>query len=292
MAIFDTHVIVDWSARSKPSPAKPTKDSIWWAAASDGKTSTGYERTRLAAIRCLTALIAGELAAGRRVLVGFDFPFGYPQGVASHLTGKADALAVWAWLAKRIEDGEDNANNRFEVASGVNGRYSGIGPFWGRPAGSPFEAVPIKKKALTERGAHPPEYRVAEVRAKGAKSVWQLYGAGSVGSQVLVGLPALERLRTAPALAGKVAVWPFETGLKVPDKPVVLAEVYPSLLSKEVDRAGDEIKDRAQVRVNAEWFAWLDNEGDLGTLFQGTPMLMAADRRAVSTEEGWILGLV
>ena len=33
MPLFDTTVIVDWSARSKPSPRRPTKDSIWWCAA-------------------------------------------------------------------------------------------------------------------------------------------------------------------------------------------------------------------------------------------------------------------
>lgn len=30
---FDTHIVVDWSARGKPGPARPTKDGIWWAVA-------------------------------------------------------------------------------------------------------------------------------------------------------------------------------------------------------------------------------------------------------------------
>ena len=59
--------------------------------------------------------------------------------------------------------------------------------------------------------------------------------------------------------------------------PVVLAEVYPSLLREAiVERAGEnEILDRAQVRVNAEAFASLDARGMLAPLFGGSP----ADRR-------------
>ena len=86
--IFDTHIIVDWSARSKPSPARPTRDSIWWCAATDGVAGNPeYARTRHEAIDRLAAFLAAELDANRRTLVGFDFPFGYPAGVARDLTG-------------------------------------------------------------------------------------------------------------------------------------------------------------------------------------------------------------
>ena len=124
MPLFDTHIIVDWSARSKPSPAKPTKDAIWWAVARvDGGSASvlkpKYARTRDDALQCLVRLIADELDAGRRVLVGFDFPFGYPEGVAAHLTGKGSALALWDWLAEHIEDAPNNANNRHKVAAEV-----------------------------------------------------------------------------------------------------------------------------------------------------------------------------
>ena len=56
MPLFDTHIIdvpglVDWSARSKPSPKKPSKDAIWWAVARDGIVGEPrYERTRHKAV--------------------------------------------------------------------------------------------------------------------------------------------------------------------------------------------------------------------------------------------------
>ena len=41
------------------------------------------------------------------------------------------------------------------------------------------------------------EFRITEERVKwsGVKSQWQLYGAGSVGSQTLLGIPYVRKLR-------------------------------------------------------------------------------------------------
>ena len=264
--MFDTHIVVDWSAAAVPATGE---NSIWWAAVI-GEGCTLEPRnppTRHKAIESLAAFIAHELDAGRRVLAGFDFPFGYPAGVAERLTGEASALAVWDWLAEHVRDEPGNGNNRFEVAERMNGFWKGIGPFWGRPRQwSQFKNIPTKETARTCR---PRERRIADKLAKGAKTVWQLAYPGSVGSQVIVGLPALKRLLADPRIGGRGCVWPFDTGLMAPDAreaPLVLAEIYPSLLRKEVAacRGDGEVLDRAQVRVNAAAFARLDRRGGLG----------------------------
>lgn len=294
MALFDTHVVVDWSARSKPSPARPVKDAIWWAVARDGAVECPqYVRTRHEAVVRLGAFMACERQAGRRVLVGFDFPFGYPAGVAERLTGKASAFALWDWLAERIEDGPDNRNNRYAVAEEINAHYPGIGPCWGRPAKWPHPGVPTRARDRTREASHPPERRISDAHATGAKTLWQLAYAGSVGSQALVGLPAIARLRSHPGLRGHVSIWPLDGGLRVPAEAVVCAELYPSLLREAVARARgeDEILDAAQVRVNAEAFARLDAQGGVGPLFEGSPALTPEERRIVETEEAWVLGL-
>ena len=294
MPLFDTHIIVDWSARSKPSPKKPGKDAIWWAVARDGMVAEPwYERTRHNAIVRLADLIQAEREENRRVLVGFDFPFGYPAGVAQRLAKSASAFALWNWLAAQIDDGESNDNNRYEVATKINKHYPGLGPCWGRPSSWDYPDVPIGGSERDLQHTHPQERRIADGHAKGAKTVWQLLYTGSVGSQALLGIPALERLRHWPGLRGQVAVWPFDSDLAVPDKPVVLAEVYPSLLRDaiKVHARPDEVPDHAQVRINAHAFASLDTANELDPLFSGARYLSPDQRKQVVAEEGWILGL-
>ena len=296
MPLFDTHIVVDWSAATSPATGE---NSIWWAAViGEGCVlEPSNPPTRYKAIESLAAFIADELHAGRRVLAGFDFPFGYPAGVAERLTGDASALAVWDWLAEHVQDEPDNGNNRFQVAERMNGFWDGIGPFWGRPWqwSRPYR-VPIRGRERTNREEHPAERRIADERVKMAKTVWQLAGKGAVGSQVLVGLPALKRLLADPCIGGRGRVWPFDTGLRAPDTretPLVLAEIYPSLLRKEVAecRGDGEVLDRAQVRVNAAAFARLDRRGGLAPLFGGAPGLGPDERRLIEKEEAWILGL-
>ena len=282
--LFDRYVIVDWSAASRPTTGR---DSIWIGIHSGGSTTVENIATRAGALARLRDYAADALAAGERVLMGFDFPFGYPAGVARHLTGRPCARALWQWLADRLADGPDNANNRFEIASDINRRYTGTGPFWGRPGTWDFPDIPIT--ATERRGTgHPPERRLADSRAKGAKTVWQLAYAGAVGSQVLTGLPALLALRNDPDLAAHLTIWPFDTGLETPTAPVVLAEIYPSLIPP--DRS-ETVKDAGQVRAVADWMAGLDAVGTLPPLFAGPPDATERERHLIATEEAWILGL-
>jgi len=298
----DTHIVVDWSAASRPTGPTPRENAIWWAIARDGNVeSPKYVRTRHQAIQELIQIISLEVERSRRVVVGFDFPFGYPAGVAAHLTRRegAGALDLWEWLGNCVSDSENNSNNRFDVAAKINRSYPGTGPFWGRPETWDYPDIPTRKRDRTaDGGAHPPDERIADSHAQGAKSIWQLFGAGSVGSQVILGLPAINRIRQDSILGPHTAVWPFDIGLRAPEpeeRPrLVIAEVYPSLLNEAVKerlREGETIKDRAQVLVNAEAFASLDARGGLAVLFRGAEALTPRERQSIEREEGWILGL-
>lgn len=284
MALFDVHVMVDWSAASVP---RTGVDSIWIGICRDGTTSVENVPTRLEAEARLTDLAVNAANSGQRMLMGFDFPFGYPTGFAEHVTGERKALAVWDWLAGHVTDNASNANNRYDVAAELNRLYPGKGPFWGRPGNWDFPDIPVKAKTRWGAG-HPRERRLADRAAKGAKTVWQLAYAGSVGSQVLMGLPVLRRLRNLPELADHIRVWPFETGLNTPEAPIVLAEIYPSLIAPDPD---EPIKDAGQVRAVANWLAGLDRDGALAPLFAGPQDASAEDRAMIVTEEAWILGL-
>jgi len=266
---FDTVAVVDWSATNGPSPARESADAIWIGTATATGTETRYLRTRAEAEAHLSALIDAEQAAGRRLLIGFDFPLGYPAGFAAALTGSPDASALRGWLADRIED-TANRNNRFAVADAINARF-GNAPFWGRPRSLSLPHLPETKPATCPF----PDRRATETAVPRAQTLWKLYTTGSVGSQALTGLPVIHRLSRRP----RTAIWPFDG---ITAARTVLAEVYPSLLAPLVAQAGG-IRDRAQVALLATALLRLSQRNAL------KPLLTPPDLPQIK-EEGWILG--
>jgi len=288
---FDAYLVVDWSANNAP---KSGADSVWYCLFEPAqRVVTTNPRTRSQAYEQLRAQLADLVGRGRRVLVGFDFPFGYPAGTGERLdfSGGDPWRIMWDELCELIEDGPDNKNNRFEVAGEINGGMTtGPAPFWGCP---PKEVGPfLQARKPKPWPADIPELRAADGAIAGLKSPWQLMGAGSVGSQALVGIPWLAKLRDDPDLVAASRVWPFETGVGPLPTPaegealVLYAEVYPSLVPPSSVEA---VRDAGQVRALAEHFARLDAEGEIAELFDlaGLP---AEQRGIVAGEEGWILG--
>ena len=103
--MFDTIIAVDWSARSTPSPVIPSKDAIFLCVSrlqEGASRHPEYFRTRYDAMARVQALLDGEMVAGRRSFVGFDFNFGYPSGFAKQLTGRKDTISVWKWKTRQL----------------------------------------------------------------------------------------------------------------------------------------------------------------------------------------------
>ncbi|MFN7222606.1 MAG: molybdopterin guanine dinucleotide synthesis [Paracoccaceae bacterium] len=273
--IFDRIAILDWSAARGP---KKGKDSIWLSEASQDGCTARNIATRRAAEDALSDLITDCLQRKHRLLLGADFAFGAPKGLITHLTGQKNALSWWAWLADRVSDSTDHRSNYRQIAAEMNRLFPGAGPFWGNGEASQIPDLPRLKPALPPGLA---EHRVTDLAARGQgsapKPVWQLAGAGAVGAQVLTGLPVLERLRHR--FVGQVSVWPFE----LPTTAVVMAEVYPSLLSTAVKahcHATGMVTDEAQVRLLAK------------ALHRIGPTALARffANGSICPEEGWILG--
>jgi precorrin-8X/cobalt-precorrin-8 methylmutase len=290
MPLFDRILIVDWSGAGQPVTGK---NSLWACLArreADGHAIEWNENfsTRHAFMQRLNTVVASAVTRGERLLCGFDFAFGYPAGTAERLTGEPHWRALWRKIADEIEDAPDNRNNRFDLASRWNAsHFAGQPRFWGRPHQHVYADL-SDKKPPAPTGA-PLAFRRSEHFARGAKSVWQLTYNGSVGSQTLLGIARLSRFLDESGHGGHIAVWPFETGFaKAFDKPVVFAEIYPSLFTLTVR---DEVKDQAQVRTVAEAFARFDADGRLATLLD-RPAVLSDEEVAVSlAEEGWVLGI-
>jgi hypothetical protein len=296
--LFNAYVIVDWSSASKPATGET---SVWIGVMKrDVRFRLAFESfnpaTRAEAEVKLAAILDDLKKRGERALVGFDFPLGFPRGLAAGLKLQPEAApwrAVWDHLTKVVKDKADNTNNRFGVASEINRRLTGGPfPFWGCP---PKDALTtLQPKKTRAHGADDlPEFRHVELLAKGASPVWKLFTAGSVGGQAILGVPVASRLKAARGDA--VKVWPFETGFKpltdadLAGVEVVIAEVYPSLI-KAAPLPG-EGKAQAQVRAVAEHFAKLDEAGKLNAAF-GPAKDAAADVVVdAAHEEGWILGV-
>jgi molybdopterin molybdotransferase len=267
---FDTFVVIDWSGGNDTGPS-PRKDAIWAGVTRNGQSQDPvYLRNRTVAEAWIVDLIRAELEAERRVMIGFDFPFGYPAGFAEALTGYTDPLVLWDWFEARIED-SPKTNNRFDLAAEMNlGLGDGAGPFWFN--GLPNRDIPGLPRTKDGYANQFPEKRQAETRAKGSFSCWQMGGVGAVGSQVFMGLPVLSRLRKR--FHGQVNVWPFEQ-LK---RPVAFVEVWPSL-TVVGDVPDGMIKDAWQVQ-------------ELGHQMSGLSDAALAEMLDVyAPEEGWIFGL-
>ena len=281
MPLFDRYIAVDWSANSRP---KGGKDSIWIAERGSGDSVPSLNpQTRHAAISHLVERLEGALAAGERSFVGFDFPFGYPQGAALRLAGRPTWAALWAKIAEAIVDGEDNRSNRFAVAAQFNAQLGDDGPrFWGCPVSAASDSLSTHKLARFDAIA---EFRAVEKVAKGAKATWQLFYNGAGGSQSLLGIAYLHRRRARFGAA--VAVWPFE-----PDferhlaAPIVLAEIYPSL---DAHDPAVLPKDRAQVQAQVARYSSLD-AADRFVHALSLPQPFEPQRTTLAGEEGWIVG--
>jgi hypothetical protein len=174
--------------------------TIWLAHARVGRLVTLENgRTREEAIE------AAIERAGPECLVGLDFSLSFPRWYCER-EGWSTGPEVWAAMRERGE----------ALLAACEP------PFWGRPG--------TRAQTLGE------PLRQTE-RAAGARSTFQIGGAGAVGTGAIRGMPLLERL----AAAG-FAVWPF-------DAPAArtVVELYPRLLAGAVVKSREDAR-RAYLR--------------------------------------------
>jgi len=160
-----TVVAVDWSGREAADQINAIRAA---AVFPDGTVDVWFDLRREDVIEELVALDAG------RVVVGFDFSFGFPEWVG-RLHGCTSAPEMWPIVARHAEE-------------------------WIAQCPDPFYAKNGKKCGLASGLLRNTE------RALRAKSTFQLAGAGHVGTGSLRGMPLLRRLRD-----GGFDIWPFDS---------------------------------------------------------------------------------
>jgi Protein of unknown function (DUF429) len=191
-------VAVDWSGRRTGE-----RRHIWWAEAQGGRLFA--LRGSLSREEVVEHLLA-RADSHPHLVVGLDFAFSLPAWYVSGVLGARDAPAAWAAIAERGE------SLLAECPP----------PFWGRP-GRP-------------RPAGTPQWRRTELALRPRpRSVFQIGGAGAVGTGSLRGMPHLERLH-----AGGFSIWPFDP----PGGPRAI-EIWPRLCTGPVRKS--RAAERARV---------------------------------------------
>ena len=183
-------VAVDWSGK-----ATGAAESLWRAEVFEGKLTelrNGLGRDELVAK--LVELADEEPC----MVIGLDFAFSFPAWWCEE-EGWSTGEDVWAAMGHRGED---------LLAACED-------PFWGRPG---------------RRNPHPQDrlYRRTENNEGGArpKSVFQIGGAGAVGTGSIRGMPHLLNLAK-----NDFGIWPFSEGW-----PRVV-EIYPRALTGPVNKS-------------------------------------------------------
>ena len=313
MPLFDAYIMVDWSGSDRRRARR--QDCIWIAHGSAAAIapSTVSPSTRTEAEQIIRAQLQQTILAndGRSLLCA-DFGYGYPAGFGSLLArssagGMPPWRIVWQYLRKHVRDdlgtrpGQQprNCSNRFDVASVINAAVSSSdspGPFWCLPKAGGYACIPQRRPPQPFVCAAGPvaKLRITDRRAK-SDTPFRLFGTGSVGSQVLTGIPRLHSIRFDPQFARCSAIWPFETGWASqtetwldPAVRIVHAEIYPSVRAP----FSDPIRDRGQVRAMWHWARDLDGKNLLLNEFTIPAGIASgsADDCTIRNEEGWILG--
>jgi hypothetical protein len=80
MPLFDFYIMVDWSGAASRRGGR--SDTIWVA---HGPRTADSPHSRTEAIDLVTSLLQKEIRLKRRVLICFDFCYGYPVDFAAAL---------------------------------------------------------------------------------------------------------------------------------------------------------------------------------------------------------------
>ena len=222
-------VAVDWSGdRSNAGQRRKIWAGVWTknsgGPVDGGRVTLEGGRTRAEVGEWLIAL-ARETP---RMVAGLDFCFSFPAWFVRGEMGCADGPAFWELVAGGLSEQwltRGNPDRRFW------GKHPKPEEFCGDGLHRMLRATDIDCKLV----ARIPEAERAErVRGIAPKSVFQIGGAGSVGTASLRGMPVLKRLREAG-----FAVWPFDrAGL---DRPMVV-EMYTRLNTGPVRKSNAEAR--------------------------------------------------
>lgn len=207
-------IAIDWSGAKVGATKK-----IWLAeAAASGellRLETGRNREAIA------DHLSNEARRDDAMVVGLDFAFSFPAWFMES-RGYTSTPALWAALAR-----------------------DGLADEWLKTCPAPMWGKPKRPKPAIDEHFRKTERAVGAIAGVGCKSVFQIGGAGAVGTGSLRGMPVLHRLHGAG-----FGVWPFTAQARA-----TAVEIYPRLLTgpvkKSVRDCRREYLDRTEQQLGA-----------------------------------------
>ncbi|WP_263366559.1 hypothetical protein [Edaphobacter bradus] len=220
---------VDWSGDKGPGQRRKIWAGVWTAP----NRNSAPARVQLETGRTREELISWLIELARetpRMVVGFDFSFSYPAWfLAEH--GVTSAPELW----QRVADGqgerwlhEDCDDARFWGKAGNLRNGKKPAEFRGEHA---HRMLRRAETALKVKAVIADPAQAARIAGIAPKSVFQIGGAGAVGTASLRGMPHLLRLRQAG-----FRIWPFDR--PDPAHPLVV-EIYTRLMTGPVTKSSE-----------------------------------------------------
>jgi hypothetical protein len=231
-------VAVDWSGDKGPGQRKKIWAGVWTAAGSSSFSSSSSSSLNEGTVllesgRSRVELMEWLVEMARetpRMVVGFDFSFSYPAWFLREL-GIGSAPEFWRVVA-------DGQGERWLHRDCEDVRFWGrVGPL--RHGKKPAEfcgehAHRMLRRAetvLKVRAEIADPLAAARIAGIAPKSVFQIGGAGAVGTASLRGMAGLLRLREAG-----FKIWPYDApSVK---KPLVV-EIYTRLMTGAVNKSSE-----------------------------------------------------
>jgi hypothetical protein len=229
-------VAVDWSGDQGPGQRRKIWAGVWTASSSGSSLKAG--RVTLESGRTRVELVEWLVEMARetpRMVVGFDFTFGFPAWFMEEL-GIGSAPEFWRvvaegqgerWLHKDCEDG------RFWGRAGSRRHGKKPAEFCGEHA---HRMLRRAETALKVRAEMTDPIAVAKIAGIAPKSVFQIGGAGAVGTASLRGMPGLVRLREAG-----FGIWPFDGAEFEKGRPLAV-EIYTRLMTGAVTKSSESAR--------------------------------------------------
>jgi hypothetical protein len=224
---------VDWSGDQGPGQRRKIWAGVWTAAAGSSSSTSNEGTVALDTGRSRVELMEWLVEMARetpRMVVGFDFSFSYPAWFLREL-GIGSAPEFWRvvaegqgerWLHRDCEDG------RFWGRVGPQRHGKKPAEFRGEHAHRMLRRAETVLKVRAEIADPLAAARIAGIAPK---SVFQIGGAGAVGTASLRGMPGLLRLREAG-----FRIWPFDApSLKEP----LVVEIYTRLMTGAVTKSSE-----------------------------------------------------